>query len=210
MLRIGLTGGIGSGKSRVAEYLADQGFYIIDADKVARQIVEPGQPALQDLEEKFGPVILKEGGRLDRQALAAIVFTDEESLTFLNEVTHPRIRQAMEQEIAVAEAGTDAGPYEGIVFDIPLLYENGLKDDPLYKFDYIFVVTAHEETRIQRLVDYRHMNQEDARRRIAAQASESERNSIADFIIDNNGDLEDLRAHIAVVLHNVRDNFRPL
>ncbi|MDO4908842.1 MAG: dephospho-CoA kinase [Corynebacterium sp.] len=200
MLRIGLTGGIGSGKSRVSELLEEQGFYIVDADKVARQIVEPGQPALQDLVDEFGEVILKEGGRLDRQALAHIVFTDENSLHFLNEVTHPRIREAMEQKIAEAEAG----PYEGIVFDIPLLYENGLKDDPLYKFDYIFVVTAHPETRITRLVDYRHMNQEDARRRIAAQATEEQRNSIADFIIDNNGDLEDLRAHVAVVLHNVR------
>lgn len=200
MLRIGLTGGIGSGKTAVTQIFSDHGFFIIDADKVAREVVQPGTPALKELVEKFGPEILKEGGRLNRQALALIAFSDEESLNFLNEVTHPRIREAIKEHIKKAQNNNA----HAILFDVPLLVESELYNDPLYAFDYIIVVTADIETRVHRLVNYRNMNEEDVRRRIAAQANDTQRNAIADYIINNNGDLEDLRTQVAAILHNVK------
>ncbi len=182
MLRVGLTGGIGSGKSTVSELLAAHGAVVIDYDVLAREAVEPGSPGLQAIADRFGSGVITADGTLDRPALAAIVFADPEALTDLNAITHPAIwRLAAERE-------AQAGPHAIVVHDNPLLVEMGAAEH----CDVVVVVDVPEEVQIARLVSTRGMSEDDARARIATQASRQQRTGAADLVIDNTGPLDEL------------------
>lgn len=196
MKRIGLTGGIGSGKSTVAAILAEHGFPIIDADKIAREVVEPGQPALAELALTFGNDILNEDGSLNRQALANVAFVNEENRQALNNITHPRINARTEELFAEAEA---AGK-EAAVWDMPLLVDQGYQD----RVDIVIVVDVDAETRLKRLVGSRGLDEVDARRRIASQIDDETRRKAADFIVDNNGERAALEPQVKEIIKNLR------
>lgn len=185
MRRIGLTGGVGSGKSSVAKMLAERGALVIDADALAREVVAPGSEGLAEIVAAFGPQMLLPDGSLDRQALADIVFDDPEARTTLNAITHPRIATR------TAEIMKAAAPGQVVVHDVPLLVENELA--PAY--DLVVVVIASPETRLARLAE-RGMPGEEARRRMAAQATDDERRAVADVVIDNDGTWTDLQAQV--------------
>ena len=187
MVRIALTGGIGSGKSTVAELLSERGAVIIDADSIAREIVEPGEPALAEIVEEFGSGMLRPGGSLDRAALAQEVFDNPERLAALNRITHPRIGQRSAELIAAAP--DDAV----VVYDIALLVEQGLADG----WDLVLVVEAPERKRISRLRRSRHMSEAEIRSRMAAQASDEERRQVADVVIKNDQGLAELAEAVA-------------
>ena len=180
---IGLTGGIGSGKTTVAERLRQKGAFVVDADKVAREVVEPGQPALAELAEAFDGVITAEGV-LDRAELARQAFATPEATQQLNNITHPRIRERTDELFATArEEGREV-----VVYDMPLLIENGETES----VDTVLVVDTPDETRVSRLVDSRGLDEDDARRRIAAQIDRDTRLAAADVVLDNSGDVEAL------------------
>ena len=187
MVRIALTGGIGSGKSTVAELLSERGAVVIDADAIAREIVEPGQPALADIVEEFGQGMLRPGGSLDRNALAQEVFDDPARLAALNRITHPRIADRAAELMAAAP--TDAV----VVYDIALLVEQELTQG----WDLILVVEAPADQRIERLQRDRDMSPEEIQARMAAQASDEQRRQVADVVLANDGDLADLAAAVA-------------
>ena len=183
MFLIGLTGGIGSGKSTVASRLKTLGARIVDADKIASEIVEPGEPALAELAEAFDGV-LNADGTLNRAELARQAFAAPEATEKLNSITHPRIRERTLERFA--QARTDGVPV--LVYDMPLLIENG----EYKKMDHVLVVDAEDEIRIDRLVNSRGLDEEDARRRIAAQISREERLAAADSVVDNSGTRDQL------------------
>src|SRR5665811_2238075 len=185
MLRVGLTGGIGSGKSAVSAILAGYGAIVIDADKLAREVVEPGQPALARIEERFGPDILTDTGELNRPLLGSIVFADSSALRDLEAITHPAILARG------AELEKLAGPEAIVVHDNPLLVEM----DAHKRCDVVVVVDVSEDVQIERLVQVRAMTEADAKSRIAAQIGRKERTGVADFIIDNTGSRDEL-AHV--------------
>ena len=187
MITIGLTGGIGSGKSTVSSRLAELGAFIVDADLVAREIVEPGQPALAELAEAFDGV-LNPDGTLNRAELARQAFATPEATKKLNAITHPRIRARTEE---LFKQGRESG-VEVLVYDMPLLIENG----EVNKVDHVLVVDAPDELRIERLVQHRGLDEDDARRRIAAQIDRETRLSAADTVLDNSGSLEDLLTQV--------------
>ncbi|GAA3426346.1 dephospho-CoA kinase [Streptosporangium nondiastaticum] len=184
MLKVGLTGGIGSGKSEVSRRLASLGAVVIDADRIAREVVEPGTEGLARVVEAFGAGILRADGTLDRPKLGSIVFSDPERLAVLNGIVHPLVgaRVAELQDRADADAI--------VVYDVPLLAENGLA--PMY--DVVVVVDAADDVRIARLVELRGMARQDAEARIAAQASREDRLKVADIVVPNEGSLEELTA----------------
>jgi dephospho-CoA kinase len=167
MYLVGLTGGIGSGKSTVAARLAEHGVPVVDADQVAREIVEPGEPALDDLVAHFGERILDADGRLDRPGLAAIAFVDEEQRAALNAITHPRIAE----RIAARLQQLEEDGVEIAVLDHPLLLEG----DPTGRVDTIVVVLAPEDVRVRRLVEQRGLDEDDVRARMRAQVSDEVR-----------------------------------
>lgn len=183
MITIGLTGGIGSGKSTVSSRLAELGAFIVDADLVAREIVEPGQPALAELAEAFDGV-LNPDGTLNRAELARQAFATPEATEKLNAITHPRIRARTEE---LFKQGRESGT-QVLVYDMPLLIENGEVD----KVDHVLVVDAPDELRIDRLVQHRGLDEDDARRRIAAQIDRETRLNAADTVLDNSGTVEQL------------------
>ncbi len=187
-MRVGLTGGVGSGKSTVAALLAEHGATIIDADAIAREVVEPGTPGFAAVVEKFGDEIVGTDGRLDRPALAAIVFRDAERRAELNAVVHPLVGQRV-TEVAAA-APEDAV----VVYDIPLLVENDLAAG----FETVLVVEAPADVRLQRLAG-RGMAEDDARERMKSQASDDQRRAVADELIVNGGDRDQLAARVAEV-----------
>ncbi|WP_237200769.1 dephospho-CoA kinase [Rothia nasimurium] len=191
--RIGLTGGIGSGKSTVARMLVERGARLVDADAIARQLMEPGQPALSAAVQAFGQEILNPDGSLNRPALAALVFADESKRQVLNGIVHPLVRaeSARQVEAARAELGEDAV----VVEDIPLLAETGQAD----RFDGVLVVEVEQGERLRRLVEFRGMDEADARARMAAQASDGERRALATWVIDNSGSLEQTEAQVGQV-----------
>ena len=187
MMRVGLTGGIGAGKSTVSRMLADRGAVVIDGDQIARDLVVPGEPALAAIVDRFGPDVLLPDGQLDRAGLAAIVFPDPEALAALDAIMHPRIAQRAADMIEAAErAGTSI-----VVYDMPLLVENGSADD----FDLVVVVHAPIEVRLARLA-VRGVPVADARERMSRQASDAERAEVASILIDNGGDEEQLIAQV--------------
>jgi dephospho-CoA kinase len=186
LLRVGLTGGIGSGKSEVARRLASRGAVLIDADVAARQVVVPGSPGLAQIVAAFGDV-LQPDGSLDRERLGAIVFGDPGRREQLNAIVHPLVRQWMEAaERTAVQAAGPPGPV--IVHDVPLLAESRGKAG----FDLVVVVDVPPELQVDRLVRLRGMTQEQARARLAAQASREERLAVADIVIGNSGSLDDL------------------
>lgn len=187
MLKIGLTGGIGSGKSTVASRLHELGAKVIDADQVAREIVEPGQPALAELVETFEG-ILAEDGSLNRAELARQAFATPEATEKLNTITHPRIRERTQELFSEAE---EQG-VEVLVYDMPLLIENG----EYKQMDHVLVVDAPDDVRVDRLVNQRGLDEGDARRRIAAQIDRETRLQVADTVLDNGGERENLIAQV--------------
>lgn len=186
-MRVALTGGIGSGKSTVARMLAERGAVVVDADAIAREIVEPGTAALREICEAFGDDVIDDDGRLRRARLAQIVFADSDALSRLNAITHPRIAERSAELIASAPA--DAV----VVYDMPLLVEQG--PAALQGWDAVVVVDAPDEVRIERLAA-RGIDAADARRRIDAQASRAERIAVADYLVDNGSDLGTLAGHV--------------
>ncbi|MER7579116.1 dephospho-CoA kinase [Kitasatospora sp. NPDC097691] len=186
MLKIGLTGGIGAGKSAVSRLFAAHGAVIVDSDVIAREVVAPGTDGLAAVVAEFGPQVLREDGALDRPALGTVVFADPERLKALNAIVHPLVRARS------AELEAAAAPDAVVVHDVPLLAENGLA--PL--FDLIVVVDAADEVRLDRLVRLRGMAEEEARARMAAQASRADRLAIADLVIDNGRGLAELSARV--------------
>ena len=187
MKRIGLTGGIGSGKSTVARMLADLGAVVIDADQISRELVEPGEPALAALVAEFGPRILRGDGSLNRGELAALAFSDARGTERLNAIMHPLIRAESQRRL-------DLAPADGVVvYDMPLLLETGQRD----LVDAVIVVDVPEETQVSRAVGLRGLDEADVRRRMQAQVTRQERLDQADLVIDNAGSLEETRAQVA-------------
>lgn len=187
MWKIGVTGGIGSGKSTVSKRLQELGAVIIDADKVAREIVEPGQPALEELDAAFAGV-LNEDGTLNRAELARQAFATPEATQKLNSITHPRIRERTNALFAQAEqAGEDV-----VVYDMPLLIENGETS----RVDHVLVVDAPDEVRVRRLVESRGLDESDAKARIKAQIDRDSRLAAADTVLDNGGTVDELLAQV--------------
>jgi dephospho-CoA kinase len=186
MLRAGLTGGIGSGKSTVSARLAELGAVILDADKAARVVVEPGTPGLAAITAAFGADVLAADGSLDRAKLAGIVFADEAALGRLNAITHPLIHEYIRaaEEAAITAGGNDLV----LVHDVALLAEWGRAKE----FDLVIVVDVPADTQLERLTGQRGMTEEQARARMAAQATREQRLAVADIVIDNSGSREDL------------------
>jgi dephospho-CoA kinase len=185
MLRIGLTGGIGSGKSTVATLLAERGAVVVDADRIAREVVEPGTPGLAAVVDAFGESVLAADGSLDRPALAAIVFADPAARARLDAIVHPLVRERSVELISAA------APDAVLVNDVPLLVETGQAGT----YDLVLVVEAELETRLARLVE-RGTKREDAQARIAAQATDEQRRAVADVVLDNSGTLEQLETQV--------------
>jgi dephospho-CoA kinase len=185
-VRIGLTGGIGSGKSAVSRLLAAHGAVVVDADLIAREVVEPGTPGLKAVVEEFGSEVLRADGALDRDRLGAIVFANEATRLRLNAIVHPLVGARSAEIIAAAP------PDAVLVHDVPLLVENGLAPN----FDLVLVVEAPVEVRVARLVEHRGMTADAVNARIAAQASDDERRAVADVVIHNDGTLDELRARV--------------
>jgi dephospho-CoA kinase len=185
VLRIGLTGGIGSGKSTVSALLAERGAVVVDADRIAREVVEPGSPGLAAVVEAFGPEVLTADGALDRPALAAVVFADPEARARLDGIVHPLVRHRTAELVAAAPEGAV------VVNDVPLLVETGQAGS----YDLVLVVEAEAEIRVARLVQ-RGLSEEDARARIAAQATDEQRRAVADVVLDNSGTPEQLAAQV--------------
>lgn len=188
-LRIGLTGGIASGKSTVSARLAELGAVVVDADRIARDVVAPGTPGLAAVLAEFGDAVLAADGTLDRPALGAVVFASEERRRALEAIVHPLVREA---GAALEEA---AAPDALVVHDIPLLVEAGRSGD----FDAVLVVDVPVETQVERMVRDRGMSEADARARIAAQASREQRLAVADVVIENTVTLDDLLARVDAV-----------
>ncbi|MFG3661920.1 dephospho-CoA kinase [Streptomyces sp. NPDC047706] len=189
MLKVGLTGGIGAGKSEVSRLLVECGAVLVDADRIAREVVAPGTPGLAAVVDAFGDEVLAPDGGLDRPRLGSIVFADPEKLAVLNSIVHPLVgARSRELESAAAEDAV-------VVHDVPLLAENSLA--PLY--DLVIVVDTAPETQLDRLVRLRGMTEEDARARMAAQATRERRLQIADIVIDNDVPLSELQRRVREV-----------
>lgn len=186
MYLIALTGGIASGKSTVAARLVERGAVHIDADQLARQVVEPGTPTLAQVVDEFGPELLREDGSLDRGALGARVFSDPEALKRLNGIVHPAI---WARTRALVQEATAADPEAIVVYDLPLLVEVEGERGLGQKFDLIVVVHADEDIRMQRMLELRGMTEEDASNRLRSQATDAERLAIADVVIDTSGSM---------------------
>jgi len=186
MLRVGLTGGIASGKSAVAEDLAAHGAVVIDADVLAREVVEPGTPGLASVVRRFGPAVLDGDGRLDRPALGRLVFADPDARRDLEQIIHPAVRAR------AAELEGELSPDAVVVHVIPLLVETGQAGD----FDLCVVVDVNPETQLERLRQRNGLSRADAEARLAAQASRDQRLAAADRVLHNEGSREELRAQV--------------
>ncbi|QNP62765.1 dephospho-CoA kinase [Streptomyces genisteinicus] len=194
MLTVGLTGGIGAGKSEVSRLFVSYGAVLVDADRIAREVVEPGTPGLAAVVEAFGQDVLTPQGALDRPKLGAVVFSDPERLATLNAIVHPLVG-ARSRELEAA-----AGPDDVVVHDVPLLTENGLAE----LYDVVVVVDATPGTQLDRLVRLRGMSESDARARMAAQATREQRRAVADHVIDNDGPLGELEPQVRKVWDELR------
>jgi dephospho-CoA kinase len=185
-VRVALTGGIGAGKSEVARRLAARGAVVLDADKAAREVVEPGTPGLARVVAEFGAGVLRADGSLDRPKLGEIVFGDDSARARLNQIVHPLVRERMRAAEAAARAARGDGVT--IVHDVPLLAEGGRGGE----FDLVIVVDVPAEVQLGRLVSQRGMTEGQAAARLAAQATREQRLAIADIVIDNTGTLDEL------------------
>ena len=186
MLLVGLTGGIGSGKSTVSALLAARGAVIVDADAITRSLQRPGEPVFEAMVERFGAGIVAADGSLDRPAVAAIVFTDEAAKRDLEAIVHPAVGAAMIEQLQ-AHAGTDAV----VVYDVPLLVESGKTG-----YGAVIVVDVDPEVAIERLVAHRGFDEVDARARIANQVTRDARLAVADRVVDNSGSLDELEGQV--------------
>jgi dephospho-CoA kinase len=191
--RVGLTGGVASGKSTVSAILRELGAVVIDADQLAREVVAPGTEGLAAVVAEFGTTVLTEAGELDRPALGAVVFADEGARRRLEAIVHPRVR-ALGARLEAA-----AGDAPLVVHDIPLLAETGQAGS----FDAVLVVDVPVETQVRRMVTMRGMTEEDARARVAAQAGREQRRAVATYVLDNTGTLEDLRDRVTEVFEEL-------
>jgi len=189
VLRVGLTGGIGAGKGEVARRLAAYGALVIDADQVAREVVAPGTPGLDEVVAAFGPGVLRPDGSLDRALLGEIVFSDPALRGKLNAIVHPRVGERMR------EIEETAGEQDVVVHEIPLLAENGLAG----AFDVVVVVDAPPAVQVERLVSIRGLTESHALARMSAQATREERLAVATMVVDNSGSLEDLDERVAAL-----------
>jgi len=189
---LGLTGGIGSGKSMVAQMFARLGAMVIDADQLAREVVEPGQPALEEIAATFGRDVLLPDGRLDRAKLAGIIFADPIERAKLDAITHPRIRARMDEEIKARRSGPGV-----LIVDIPLLYEN----DRSYSVERVIVVWVDPQTQLRRIRQRDGLSTEAAGQRIAAQMPLEAKRARADHVIDNSGTREDTRRQVEAIYH---------
>jgi dephospho-CoA kinase len=186
MILVGLTGGIGSGKSTVSALLAAKGAVVVDADAITRQLQARGQPVLAAIVERFGPGVLTADGDLDRVGLAQIVFNDPAALKDLNDIVHPAVGKEIQRLVAAERDGDRV-----VVLDIPLLVEGGR-----YKVGGVVVVDTPVDVAVDRLVRFRTMGEGDARARIGRQVSREERRAAADWVIDNSGDRESLERQV--------------
>ncbi|MGN6680451.1 MAG: dephospho-CoA kinase [Streptosporangiaceae bacterium] len=198
MLRVGLTGGIGAGKSEVSRRLSAQGAILIDADAIAREVVAPGTPGLSAVTGIFGTEVLRADGSLDRKGLGEIVFADPAKLEALNKIVHPLVGQRM----AELERGT--GPEAIVIHDVPLLAENDLAGG----YDLVIVVDAPEHVQLDRLTRQRGMSAEQAQARMAAQASRDKRLAVADLVVDNSGSLAELDRQVGDLWAELRRRAR--
>ena len=198
MLRVGLTGGIGAGKSEVSRRLASYGAVVIDADAVAREVVAPGTPGLAEVVQAFGPEVLRGDGTLDRDRLGELVFADESLRMKLNAITHPRVGERM------AELERQAGGAPVIVHDVPLLAENHLAGS----FDEVVVVDVPPRIQAERLARERGMSRDQAEARMGAQASREERLAIATIVVDNSGSLAELDREVGELWTELRRRAR--
>ncbi|WP_159609344.1 dephospho-CoA kinase [Glutamicibacter sp. JC586] len=189
MVHVGLTGGVASGKSAVATKLAELGAVVIDADALSREVVAPGTPGLNAINNTFGPDILLPDSSLDRKALGAIVFSDEEQRLKLNNIVHPLVREA------AAKLRSQAPVNALVVEDIPLLVESSQAD----RFDAVIVVQAPHDERIRRMIQDRGWSEEEAKSRMAAQATDEQRAAVADYVLDNSGTLDELQAQVSAL-----------
>ena len=185
-MNVGLTGGIGSGKSEVSRLLAGHGAVVVDSDLLAREAVAPGTPGLDAVVAAFGPGVLAADGSLDRPALGRVVFADPARRAVLEGIVHPYVRRRS------AEVTAAAPPGAVVVHDVPLLVEAGLQA----RYDLVVVVDVDEETQVRRLTTVRGMSEDDARARIAAQADRAARLAVADLVVTNDGSLDDLRRRV--------------
>jgi len=198
VLRVGLTGGIGAGKSEVSRRLAAQGAILIDADAIAREVVAPGTPGLEQVVAEFGPQLLRGDGTLDRERLGEIVFADQVKLARLNGIVHPLVGKRMSELESAAEADAI------VVHDVPLIAENGLAPG----YDVVVVVDTPPALQLDRLVRLRGMSDEQAQARMAAQATREQRLAIADFVIDNSGSLGELDRQVGDLWGELRRRMR--
>ena len=193
---VGLTGGIGSGKSTVADLLVARGAILVDADRIVREIQQPGGAAYDGIVERFGTGVLADDGTIDRPALAAVAFADEESRQALNALIHPHVGRIMAERVATA-------PDDAIVvMDIPLLAERGERARD--GFALVVVVDAPVDEAVRRLVAYRGFSEEDARARVAVQTTREQRRAIADVVIDNSGDIDGLERQVDALWGRLR------
>lgn len=195
---IGLTGSIASGKSTVSNMLKESGYPIIDADLVARQVVEPGTETLKKIAELFGPEVLRTDGTMDREKVGALIFSDPVRRKQLNDIIHPAIREEMLRQ----RSAYLADGYETIVMDIPLLFESKLQ----HFVDKILVVSVTEENQLSRLIERNGLSDKDARDRISSQLPMSVKEAGADAVIYNNGTLEETARQLATILARWRQN----
>ena len=196
-----MTGGIGSGKSEVTRLLAAKGAAVVDADLVAREVVEPGTPGLRRVVEEFGPEVLREDGTLDRPRLGTLVFADPAKLQRLNAIVHPLIGERTAELVAQAEA---AGA-EVLVHDVPLLVESGLTQ----AYEVVVVVAADPRTQLRRLVQNRGMSEQEAQQRIDAQAPLGDKLAAATHVIWNDGSLQDLADQVDRLWDDLTRGSRP-
>ena len=195
MLLVGLTGGIGAGKSTVGRLLSERGAVVIDADSIVRELQRPDTDVFRAIIERFGPHVVAADGSLDRGRLADLVFRDDDARSALNAIVHPAVYAVMADRIAALKDGEQV-----VVLDIPLLAESGGGEG----MDVVVVVEADQDARVARVVAERGLDPEDVRARMAVQASPEQREALADVVIKNNGTDEDLRAQVNALWEQLR------
>lgn len=198
MFKLGLTGGIATGKTTISNYLKTKGIPVLDADEYARKVVEPGTPGLTDIVNTFGKQVLQSDGSLNRKLLGQIIFNDMTARQKLNGITHPRIQQMMTDKLQ--KLAKDKTPL--VILDIPLLLEN----HNIAGADAIMVVTVPESIQLNRLMQRNNLTKEEAQRRIDAQMPLSEKEKLADFIVDNSGTIANTLTQVDKVIQNITES----